>query len=348
MVSGVPQGSILGPHLFNAYVSSVLDLELSRGAKLIGFADDLLLVKPVATEEDGANFQADIDKILAEYEKLGLSLNPNKSSYMVATLSPGAAKVDLPLIPVVNGTEIMRQDSIKYLGVLFDPRFSFGHHIEDKTTKGKKAIGALWRILGRWSTREHFLEVYLKQILPQFTYALPSICPTDKKHWLMLEKCNRFALRLAANDYQISYSRLLNRLGLKPLARLCVERQLLQVFKYLEEIRYLPVGVLRRVDLPARNLRRTGRHNREINLAYDAFIAPIFRPTMRATLDQLPLAYSVYAWNSLPAEVADLDAEDLPMFKRCIRDINLFSSLEDKQIRDRRSIPTLMRHYLDL
>ncbi|MCP3663714.1 MAG: hypothetical protein GY696_14700 [Gammaproteobacteria bacterium] len=42
VISGVPQGSILGPHLFNAYISSVLDLELSLGAKLIAFADDLL------------------------------------------------------------------------------------------------------------------------------------------------------------------------------------------------------------------------------------------------------------------------------------------------------------------
>ncbi len=348
VISGVPQGSILGPHLFNAYISSVLELELSPSAKLIAFADDLLLVKPVPTDDDGGSLQSDINKILTEYQKLGLSLNPNKSCYLVATLSPGATKVELPQIPTLNGQEIERTDCLKYLGVHFDAKFSFGRHVEEATTKGKKAIGVLWRILGKWSSREQFLEVYLKQILPRFCYALPSACPTDKRHWLILEKCHRFAIRLASNDYLQPYAELLYRLRLKPISRLCVERQLLQVFKYQEGLHYLPAGVLQQVDPPARNLRRGGRHHRELKLAYDFFIAPVFRPTTRTTLDQLPLAYSVYAWNSLPAEVADLSAADLQDFKRRIQDIELFSSLEDKQRRERRSIPTLMSHYLDL
>ncbi|MCP3663715.1 MAG: hypothetical protein GY696_14705, partial [Gammaproteobacteria bacterium] len=51
------------------------------------------MVKPIATDDGGANLQTDINSTHAGYQKLGLYLNPNKSSYLVATLSPGAAKV---------------------------------------------------------------------------------------------------------------------------------------------------------------------------------------------------------------------------------------------------------------
>jgi len=349
VVSGVPQGSILGPHLFNAYISSVLELKLSFGSKLIAFADDLILVRPVTRPSDCDELQMDIDKIHSEYNKLGLVLNPAKSSYMVATLSPGPANVDLPVPPTLDGTLILRRESLKYLGVCFDPKLSFGLHVEEKTTKGKRAIGVLWRVLGRWTSREHFLELYEKQIVPQFCYALPVACPTDKKHWLMLEKCHRFATRLATNDYQTGYCELLERVTLKPVARMCVERQLLLMFKYLEGLRYLPANILQPSAQPTRQLRRNGRrHGRELQLTYDCFIAPVFRPPMRATLDQLPLAYAVYVWNSLPQEMIELTAPELVNFKRLAHDKILFQALERRQIQERKAIPTLMRYYSDL
>ncbi|MCP3664560.1 MAG: hypothetical protein GY696_19065 [Gammaproteobacteria bacterium] len=55
-------------------------------------------MSPVATDDDGGSLQSDINKIRTEYQKLGLSLNPNKSCYLVATLSPGTTKVELPQI----------------------------------------------------------------------------------------------------------------------------------------------------------------------------------------------------------------------------------------------------------
>ena len=77
---GVPQGSIL---IFLLYMNDISDVPLSPGTKRLLFADDILLFKPIKSDSDFCDFQKDIDAISNWTVANHLTLNANKTKFML-------------------------------------------------------------------------------------------------------------------------------------------------------------------------------------------------------------------------------------------------------------------------
>ena len=66
-MSGLPQGSVLGPILFLIYIN---DLEDDISSKVLKFADDTKVFRKVTNDTDKQSLQDDLDKLVKWSEKM--------------------------------------------------------------------------------------------------------------------------------------------------------------------------------------------------------------------------------------------------------------------------------------
>ena len=81
VLSGVPQGSVIGPLLFLIYIDGVMSVPLSQGSQLTVYADDILLYRPITCHGDFPALQEDINILDAWIEANYLQFNISKCKY---------------------------------------------------------------------------------------------------------------------------------------------------------------------------------------------------------------------------------------------------------------------------
>ena len=139
VISGVPQGSVLGPTLFLIYIKHI-SATLVSNVKL--FADDLklyILIKPqnLSTALGGiSTIQRDIDSLIEVAESWDLKINADKTKLV----SFGAnLRQSYDLGPysffTVKGNPLRLSLSAVDLGITIDLSLRFHHHIQSLVSK---------------------------------------------------------------------------------------------------------------------------------------------------------------------------------------------------------------------
>ena len=144
MTCGAPQGSRVGPLVWNVMYYDFPRMDLPVGTSIIGFADDTLIV---CVADDVRIPELKINTSLWRAKRWldsrCLKMAPEKTEALLVT---DRRSFQYPRI-VLGDHVIEWKKSIRYLGVQLDRRFSFGEHLQIATAKAIQCGAALTRLM---------------------------------------------------------------------------------------------------------------------------------------------------------------------------------------------------------
>lgn len=212
VVSGVPQGSVLGPLLFILYVNDMPSS--AHHATLALFADDSKCFKNIENSSDCKLLQDDINSLYSWSRKWDLHFNTSKCQIISISRCKQLIKFDYKL----NGVSLDRTESIRDLGVDISSSFIWNEHVNRIIGKCNKKMGMIKRTVGFDAPVGVSKTLYVSLIRNDLEYCSPVWSGTSKRNMGLVEGVQRRATKFILHYPDLDYKSRLDSLVLLPLS----------------------------------------------------------------------------------------------------------------------------------
>jgi hypothetical protein len=279
----------------------------SNVLRLIHFADDTTaLVEGDVLDELCSSVNQELDKIDKWLRCNKLSLNINKTSYMIITNK--VDNVGLPLL--IRDVNISITESAKFLGIIVDRRISFSNHIMHICQKVSKSCGIL-RKLSPYVPLKVLRLLYLSLVYPYLLYGVEVWGASAKTKLNRLYSLQNKCIRLVTQDSTGSIPDLYLNLQLLPLDK---------IHKYFVHVRFYQYYALGNNEYFAHKIsenRIVHDHNTRSNSLGILNCPPVLVSRYYSSF----LYRGIKFWNELPLEIKQ--TLNIMSFKRLVKGLLL-------------------------
>ena len=221
VLSGVPQGSVLGPLLFVIFINDLPGVVASL-CRL--FADDTKLIGIIKNPSDLAIMQDGVNELVKWSNDWLMCFNEDKCVYMA--VNNKSFVIDLKM----NGKSMRESTQERDLGIQICSNLKWNAQVNVAANKAMVALYQLKKTFKFWTVNT-FKRLYSVFIRPHLEYAVAAWCPYNKKDIDTLEKVQRRAIKLVKSIKNLSYEERLLKLGLMSLKERRVRGDLIEFFK---------------------------------------------------------------------------------------------------------------------
>jgi hypothetical protein len=284
VLSGVPQGTVLGPLLFLIYINDLPD-KLQSKSRL--FADDCLVYREISNPADTQVLEQDLKQLEVWQDKWLMQFNPKKCSTVTfGTRAPPQNTYNF------CDEQLTAEECTTYLGVKLNNTLNWNIQTQAATKKAQRVLGMIRRNL--WNCPEQVkVTAYVSLVRPHLEYAAGAWCPYRVRDMKSLERIQRQAARFCKNNYsreEGTLTQILSELGWETLETRRLIHRLSLMYKIRHELIEIPMD-----QYLTPNTRSYRPHNQK-------YIKPATR------IDAYKYSFfpaSIHLWNNLPANIVE-------------------------------------------
>ena len=222
VLSGVPQGSVLGPLLFIIFIN---DLDMAATAELVHkFADDTKIAQPIRSDQDKTTLQITLDNLCVWANTWGMEFNVAKCKVM--HLGHG----NTGHVYSMNNAALGQTTAERDLGVIMSDNLKPSSQCAKAARAATVVLNQLTRAF-HFRDRHVFMQLYKQYVRPHLEFAGPAWAPWTAADKDLLEKVQMRAIRMVSGLDGREYEDRLSELGLTTLEERRHQMDMAEVYK---------------------------------------------------------------------------------------------------------------------